>query len=244
MVSIFSDPIPKYLMEDSQFSQVSSVENEALYLYFYQGRLALMTPTIKEEKLRPFFLDFIGPFKYHQGQNYSLKKEPLAKAVGGNFQENPLIWDITCGTGSDSTLLLFFGAKIVAFERNPIMWALLRDALDRAQKDPEFGQIFRERFTLIKGDPRNYPSQEGPHAIYYDPMYPEIGRKALQKKEMRVIREVVGDDLDFNDIFDWAKGVSKSRFIVKRPTKSPLLETPPGHTYKGKSTRYDVYFSA
>ncbi|TDJ07442.1 MAG: hypothetical protein E2O68_03535 [Deltaproteobacteria bacterium] len=243
MVSIITTSncsIPGFLLEDPFFSPAEEVGAKSLYLFLKDDRLSLMTPTIREEKLNPLSLDFIGPFKYHQKQNYSFKKEPLAKALG---QNSHLVWDITCGTGSDATLMLFFGLQVVAFERNKIMWALLRDALDRAMQDPEIGHHFRDRFTLIKGDPRVNSPAERPSAVYYDPMYPEGKRKALPKKEMRVIREVVGDDLDFNETILWAKGIPTSRFIVKRSLKAPPLNERPGHIYEGKSTRYDVYFS-
>ncbi|RLA64402.1 MAG: hypothetical protein DRQ88_11090, partial [Epsilonproteobacteria bacterium] len=143
---------------------------------------------------------------------------------------------------SDSLLLLSFGAKVVAFERNKIMWALLQDALERAQKDQELGHLFKERFTLIKGDPRDHVFDQRPLAVYYDPMYPEGNRKALPRKEMRIIREVVGDDPDFKETVTWAQGIPRSRFIIKRPIKAPDLDEKPGHIYQGKSTRYDVYF--
>jgi 16S rRNA (guanine1516-N2)-methyltransferase len=244
MISIITQvnsQIPEFLLEDPFFS-ATELGSESLYLFVDENRLSLMTPTIREEKLRPFSIDFIGPFKYHQKQNYSLKKEPLAKAIG-SFKDTPLVWDITCGTGSDALLFLFFGAKVVAFERNKVMWALLKDALERAKNDPEIGHHFQERFTLIKGDPRDTELSETPKALYYDPMYPQVKRKALPRKEMRVIREIVGDDSDFEETIKWAKGISASRFIVKRPLKSSPLNEKPGHIYEGKSTRYDVYFS-
>jgi len=82
-----------------------------------------------------------------------------------------------------------------------------------------------------------------PDVIYFDPMFPERTKSALVKKEMRILKEVVGDDTDADEIFKLALTKAKKRVVVKRPKGAPHLNNQePSLIYKGKSSRFDVYF--
>ena len=170
-------------------------------------------------------------------KRYMLNKEPLAKALGIKGGGESHIWDITCGSGKDSILLLKFGAKVTAFERNPSVAALLL----LAKRD-----FNSDSLQVLFGEAHDYGDLLGsntPSAIYYDPMYPEEGKKksALPRKEMQVFRELVGKDTDEEDVYTWAKSSGVKRFVVKRGVKSPTLRAKPSAQYIGKSARYDLY---
>ena len=75
-------------------------------------------------------------------------------------------------------------------------------------------------------------------------MYPEkTGSKksALPRKEMRIFKEVVGEDLDSDEFLKWALKTAKERVVVKRSLSAPVLMEKPTASYEGKSTRYDMY---
>ena len=194
-------------------------------LYFYSNELGEMV------------FDFEDIYKYHQRQNYALTKEPLAKALAikgsSDKSEKRIIWDATCGTGKDSLLMHFFGAKVYAFERNPVVYLLLKDALRRFPLD----------IDLIYGDARTQLSIDAPvpDVIYYDPMYPAKKKSALARKEMRIFKELVGEDLDSQEFLEWALKISKDRVVVKRPLEAQNIKENPSASYVGKSTRYDMY---
>lgn len=182
--------------------------------------------------------DFEELALYHQRQHYALTKEPLAKALGikgrsDSHQEKIEIWDATCGTGKDLTLIHHFGAQLTAFERNPVIYLLLRDALQRYPMD----------IQLNFGDASAFAVEEDkrPDVIYYDPMYPTKKKSALPRKEMRIFKEIVGDDSDAEEFLDWALGIARQRVVVKRPLAAPAIKHPPTASYIGKSTRYDMY---
>ena len=67
-------------------------------------------------------------------------------------------------------------------------------------------------------------------------------KSALVKKEMRLFRPLVGDDLDAPALLAAALQLASHRVVVKRPRKAPPIEgIKPGYVLEGKSSRYDVY---
>jgi 16S rRNA (guanine1516-N2)-methyltransferase len=197
------------------------------YLYFSEGKLHFHSNELGE-----MCFNFEELMSYHKRQNYALSKEPLAKALAiKGVSEKRSIWDTTCGTGKDTLLIHFFGAKLTAFERNPAIFLLLKDALRRFPID----------FDLIFGDASKLPLTARPEVIYYDPMYPSKKKSALARKEMRIFKELVGEDLDSREFMDWAMGIATERVVVKRPLEADPIREKPTASYTGKSTRYDMY---
>jgi 16S rRNA (guanine1516-N2)-methyltransferase len=195
-------------------------------LYYHSNELGKMSFDLEELS------------SYHQRQHYAISKEPLAKALGikgrnDSQQEKLSIWDTTCGTGKDTTLIYHFGAKITAFERNPVVYLLLQDALRRFPMD----------LTLNFGDASRLNVSENmrPQVIYYDPMYPSKKKSALPRKEMRIFKEIVGDDPDSKEFLEWALKTAAQRVVVKRPLEADPILPKPTASYEGKSTRYDMY---
>jgi 16S rRNA (guanine1516-N2)-methyltransferase len=172
---------------------------------------------------------------YHQKSQYSFNKEPLFKSLGIKGQnEEKIIWDLTCGTGKDALLIYHFRKQITCFERNPVVYLLLKDALRRFPIDMQ----------LYFGNPQtmNLDDLPKPDVIYFDPMYPEKKKKsALPRKEMVIFKEIVGDDEDAQEVFKWAMTKARERVVVKRPLEALCIKENPTASYKGKSTRYDMY---
>ena len=201
------------------------------YLYFSEGKLHFHS-----HDLGVMCFNFEELFLYHQRQNYALSKEPLARALAiKGAGEKRVIWDTTCGTGKDSLLIHIFGAKLMAFERNPAIYLLLEDALRRFPLD----------FKLTFGDASKLDPDHGlndrPEVIYYDPMYPSKKKSALARKEMRIFKDLVGEDLDSGEFLDWAMKTATERVVVKRPLEALPVKENPTASYSGKSTRYDMY---
>lgn len=218
-------------LESTAFSLVVEPERKLCdlcdYLYFRDGILSFHS-----NELGDMSFDFEELMNYHQRQKYALSKEPLAKALAiKGSGEKRLIWDTTCGTGKDSLLISHFGARLFSFERNPAVFLLLKDALRRFPVD----------FHLAFGDARTLELNERPEVIYYDPMYPAKKKSALARKEMRIFKEVVGDDPDSKEFLEWALKTATERVVVKRPLEADPIKEKPTASYTGKSTRYDMY---
>jgi len=78
--------------------------------------------------------------------------------------------------------------------------------------------------------------------IYIDPMFPPRRKaSALAKKSIRLVRRLVGVDLDAAELVAVARRHARQRVVVKRPPEAEVLAGPPEHSHGGKMVRYDVY---
>ena len=68
-------------------------------------------------------------------------------------------------------------------------------------------------------------------------------RQALVNLEMRLVRQIVGDDLDHLELLKVALEVAKKRVVLKLPkyTETSQSDIKASHQILGKSTRYDVF---
>ena len=171
--------------------------------------------------------------------------QPLARAAGLKSGLRPTILDATAGLGIDSFILASLGCRVTMVERSPVMWALLADGLQRAAEHPETMDI-AARLQLLPGNAEEIISSlaERPATIYLDPMYPHRRTSALNKKEMRTIRTLVGDDQDAAAVLEIALAFAANRVVVKRPKGAPeLIARPPSHIIEMKNSRFDVYLT-
>ncbi len=197
-------------------------------LEFGQGILKLLELGSRQQK--PIFLStgMLGTLP---------RKNLLGRAIGRKVKS---ILDATAGLGTDALLLARMGFKVTAIERCAVFAALLEDAVARAVSTS--GQIDLEyRF----GDARLIlaESAEPPDVIYLDPMYPE-GRKRSVKvaRPLVVLRDVVGDDADFEGLLRTAIATAGKRVVVKRPKFSQsLCQEHLSMRLQGKLVRYDIY---
>ena len=186
----------------------------------------------------PLIINFLDE-KLQYRSSHGALGEMVAKACSAKLK--PTVLDLTAGLGRDSYLLASLGCKVKMVERNPIMFALLNDALKRlkstsAELDLEL--IFADSKTLLASTDENIKAD----VVYVDPMHPHRTKSALVKKEMRILREVVGEDLDKNDLLKVALRLANKRVVVKWPLKAKLdLDIKPSGSFKGKSTRFDIY---
>ena len=81
----------------------------------------------------------------------NLASEHLVRAVKIKGIAEPLVVDATAGLGEDAFLLAAAGCRVLLFERDPVIAALLRDAFERAKADPETAPI-ASRLTLRPAD--------------------------------------------------------------------------------------------
>ena len=172
------------------------------------------------------------------------RRQPLALAVGLK-KRTPTLVDATAGLGRDAMVLASLGCTVIAVERCVILGAMLRDALQRAATAPMVAEIRACQLTVIVGDAAEVlarmSDQEAPDVVYLDPMYPPSGKSALPKKEMRILRRLVGDDPDAGGLLEAARRVARDRVVVKRTPRAPPLAPAPTMSYRRKLVRYDVY---
>ena len=169
------------------------------------------------------------------------RNTPFSKAIGLAKQKDLLVLDTTAGLGRDAFIMASLGATVIACERNDYLFQLLQDGLKRAQE--QYPDICA-RITLLPQDAIDFLADNTQQfdVIYCDPMFPQRQKSALVKKEMRVLKDIVGSDLDSTELLQSALAANCKRVVVKRAkTSPPVTEQSPSLAFSGKSNRFDVY---
>lgn len=189
-------------------------------------------------------VDFVEGAVAHRRRFGGGAGQMIAKAVGVQSGIRPNVLDATAGLGRDAFVLASLGCDVTLVERQPLVAALLEDGLQRAAFDSETAAIVA-KMHLIHGNSTEVLLSwlhEPPQVVYLDPMFPHRDKSALVKKEMRVFRPLVGDDLDAPALLDAALALASHRVVVKRPRKAPCIDArKPSFVLEGKSSRYDIY---
>ena len=192
--------------------------------------------------LKCSFID--GPIlhrlKYGKGRGQN-----LAKAVGMKFNKNRTIIDATAGLGYDAFILASLGANVTLIERSEKIYDLLKDGISEAKLyGGEISKIVG-RMDLLFGDSKEILPSISPEVILIDTMYKDRKKSALVKNNMRLVREVVGSDLDYIDLINVALNCASKRVVIKQPRYAePLKDIKAcSHQILGKTIRYDVYIT-
>jgi 16S rRNA (guanine1516-N2)-methyltransferase len=174
------------------------------------------------------------------------RRQPLARAVGLHLKPAACVLDATGGLGRDAFTLAALGAEVVLAERQPLIVELLRDAQRRARLSGDTMIVeAADRLRIVGSDSLDIGAVQGPFdAAYLDPMYPDDGKAALPQKEMQMLRDLAGDDLDAERLLMHVRRLAP-RVAVKRPSKAPpLADARPDAVLGGTQARFDLYLCA
>ncbi|KTD20194.1 N6-adenine-specific methylase [Legionella lansingensis] len=208
------------------------VDNEA------KARLLVMADklALKIEHFTPLYADFSST--NWQKRRDAGKKQGLIRAC--KPKPGLQIIDVTAGWGRDAAVLASFGAEVIMLEREPIMAALLADALMRRD---EYSKE-KMNLKLYETDAFDYlvnlSATDYPDIIYIDPMHPERQKTALVKKDMQALQRLIKRDDKIFELLQLARTKVKKQVVVKWPQSlAPLLN--PTSAIGGKTVRFDVY---
>ena len=184
----------------------------------------------------------------------NLQREFLVKAsrIKG-LGDHPFAVDATAGLGEDSILLAAAGYYVRMYEHNPVIAALLRDALRRAAEIPEL-KDYAARMELVEGDSTEALAEMGgqsakarettsaaqqvpesgmsepaaelsavPDLVLLDPMFPARQKSALIGKKLQLLQKLEMPCASEEALLTAALGTGARRVIVKRPLKGPYL---------------------
>ena len=196
-----------------------------------------------EHDFKPLAIDYLE--KEFQKRWRSLGgSDLLVKAIGVKKGVRT-VCDLTCGLGYDSFLLATMDKlEVTTCERNSVVAELVMNALLRVK---EMGRFEEFPLYFYFGDSAEFLHGAGEKAfdcVYMDPMYPRaIDQSAKQKKEMQLLRDLVGKDEDAEALFALAWSAARKRVVVKRPdgAESLVKSRKPDATIEGKTVRYDLY---
>lgn len=190
-------------------------------------------------------IDFVGGAVGHRHKFGGGRNQALPKAIGMKNGINPKVVDATAGLGRDAFLMASLGAEVTLIERSAHMHELLAQGIARAvHEGGEMAEIM-SRMTLMFGDAKELLPALKPEIILIDPMHPPRKNSALVKKQMRLIRDIVGTDEDSVELMQVALGCATKRVVLKWPQKADFMPDirKPSHQINGKSTRYDVFMN-
>ena len=188
----------------------------------------------------------------------ALAGQPLARALGiarltAALDARPWLVDATAGLGVDGWQAAALGARVTMLEREPVVHALLADAVARAA-DVDDGRVRRiaARVTLERVDAAvrltalaALPAEARPALVYLDPMYPPARRRGRSRKGIEFLHELVGAPPDDGRaLLDAALAAATHRVVVKRPAGAPPLGSSAGarpQPIEAPNTRWDRY---
>ena len=214
--------------------------NCVAYLRYFDSKLQLFPAGAQSG---PIVVDFTGNATAHRLRSGG---ELIVKAVRGRSKEALHVIDATAGLGRDSFILAAHGFRVTAFEREPVISALLADGLQRAlvAEDITIREI-AQRISLHAVDACEHLTgvMDSIDVVYLDPMFPHSDKNALVKKDMRLFQQLfVTHDNEAEQLLTNARNTARLRVVVKRPAKArPLAAAEPAYTIAGKAVRFDVY---
>ena len=183
--------------------------------------------------------DFSGMRKRLRTGN--LQKELLVRAVRIRGQEKITVLDAAAGMGEDALIMAASGCRVILYEKDPVIAALLRNAIERASDDPSLAEIVK-RMEFHEGDSIEAMREMKTKVdvVYLDPMFPEKKKNSLTKKKFQLLHYLESPCEEEESLLEAAIGAEPARIVIKRPLKGPWLAgRKPAFSFKGKAIRYD-----
>ena len=220
-------------------SEAGFDNHEPFFLSWRDGCLKLLD---KELLKKGGLVVEIEPRNGEQRSWPAPKDGALAQALG---RKTRTVVDATTGWGQDSLHIFRMGYELLCMERSPVMAELLADGFNRLAELDWMQSLKLQPPQLLSGNAIELLAtlETAPDCIYLDPMFPPKRKKsALAKKSMMVLRDLLGDDQDKEQLFAAALAAAGKRVVVKSPDYAEPLGGKPNESFQGKLLRYDVYF--
>ncbi|MGZ8162893.1 MAG: class I SAM-dependent methyltransferase [Methylobacter sp.] len=216
-------------------------DQELVFISWRDGSLKLIDKELLKNKKGGLTVD-IEPRNGEQHSWPAPKQGALAQALG---RKTRTVIDATAGWGQDSLHIFRMGYEILCIERSPVMAELLLDGFSRLNRQHWMQQLHLQSPPLLTGNAIDLlvNLETRPDCIYLDPMFPPKRKKsALAKKSMMILRDLLGDDQDKEQLFAAALEATGKRVVVKSPDYAEPLGGVANESFQGKLIRYDVYF--
>lgn len=199
-----------------------------------------MPDNASSDELRIDFTRGVSGYRLRLGDN---RGHSLVRAAGITRNREAHVVDATAGLGRDAFVLAAAGSRVTLIERSPDVHRMLEDGLRRASLAGGEVAVIAARMTLMQGDARDLLPRLAGDVVVIDPMHPPRTKSALVKKEMRLLRQLVGSDPDTAELLQVALSTACDRVVLKWPPRSalPACNRKPSVEYPGKTISYHVY---
>lgn len=205
------------------------------------GRLSVIDKHAPSQK--PIYIDFNETFEKLKKSKLSIKKDPLARALGLDKNKNIKVVDGTLGFAVDTLKIIFWGATVQGYEKNFDVFRILSDAYKRLDENDTYFlksklQIQNKDITEVDFSTLDFD------VLYLDPMFFDAEKSAKSKKNMQWLREVIHHNENYEKtIANLIEDKKNIRIVVKRPLQKEPLFLPKNGDIKGKLIRFDIYKS-
>ncbi len=181
----------------------------------------------------------------------SQARNPLARAFGRRID---CIHDLSAGLGADAYRLAAAGYRVLAVERDPVVYALLASgwASACAGEHVPAGVAARLAFSEAEATDVIADIAAPDIGVYFDPMYPAPRRaSAKPKRALQVMRAWLAESaaargqarLDEQVELIEAARARAARVVVKRPHHAKPLVDGVDFASETKLVRFDVYLN-
>ncbi len=236
---------PLLLPDSPNFNHARSA-GFSLALIAEQDNLSLVSTELGE-KIR-LEIDFFAGKLRHRRHFGGGRNQDLCRAIGLHRNTSLKVGDATAGLGRDAFIMALHGARLSAYEKNPILERMLAWSLQLACQealacsDVELLEVLN-RMSFHYADSSLRMSDLSFDVVYLDPMFPAREKSAKVKKEMQILHLLLAEDsYDEANLFASCWSAAQSRLVIKRPLKAPFFSgKPPNHQIVGKAIRFDVY---
>lgn len=196
---------------------------------------------LSNQQQSPISIDLLELYDKITKSKFSVKNDPLARAIGVDKKKNLRVIDGTLGFAVDAVKLLYWGCRVSGFEKQPMLAALLKDAYERALNQSQSAWL--NQFKITAGDVKSVDFKSVDFdVLYLDPMFFDEDKKSKSKKNIQWLREVVGADEAYDRLIQIVmRERPEVRVVVKRNIKAQALYLPKSGEIKGKLVRYDIY---
>ena len=204
------------------------------YFWWDDNGLALKSAAIDSRSR--IHVDFLHGAKARRVK--AVTGEALTRAMGCQKGLRPSVIDTTAGLGGDLSVLANVGCEVFAMDKNPVVAALLRDALRRAA---DADTSWCERIQFRHTDSVAVISRVSHGIIYLDPMFPKE-RRAAPSLTMQMLHSLKQTTDHPERLLEAALDSDAARVVVKRPIKADILGgRVPSSQIKAKTIRFDLY---
>lgn len=197
------------------------------------------------------FCDFLNA-KYltEVRQNYSRSEGVYSFLKSLSKEKKQLsILDLTAGLGRDLFKFVLAGHKVECYERDPVLYLLLKDGVSRFFESDDL-KALKEQFKLEGdfscklhfGDSRKMlkKNKEFYDLIYFDPMFEDKRKKAAPKKHMQIIKGLVSRaDVDKEAAI--VDALKSSKVVVLKASSFSSKDLKPQRVLSFKGFSYYVF---
>lgn len=221
---------------EAEIVSESDIESDDLVIVFDEDGVSLKKG---ELILRADFEKMIPRLK-----KASQSTELLIKASKIKGKQNGLMAiDATAGLGEDSLILAYSGFSVRMYEYDPVIAALLTDAVERAADNP-FLRESALRMSVYNENSIDVMNSvaEDIDVILLDPMFPERQKSALIGKKFQLLQRLESPCNNERELIDAAFKARPRKVVIKRPIKGQCLAgIKPEYVISGKAVRYDCF---